>query len=226
MILPGYLETPGLSNSDQVDASPSLRIGGPQMARIDPLPREELAEFETGFAMVEQMMGFVPNSMFTMPRVPGLLPAFQAMGAAIMTGNVISRELTQMVAQIASTAAGCRYCQAHTAHTGERAGVSAEKLADVWLFETSGHFDDAERAALRLAFKAASQPNAATAEDFAACQEFYNEAQISAIVATVSFFGFLNRWNDTMATDLEEQPMAFGQRVLADTGWEPGRHAT
>jgi len=133
------------------------------MARIDPLPREELADFEPGFAMVEQMMGFVPNSMFTMPRVPGLLPAFQAMGAALMTGNVISRELTQMVAQIASTVAGCRYCQAHTAHTAERAGVS--------------------------------------------------------------FFGFLNRWNDTMATDLEEHPMAFGQRVLAEGGWEAGKHA-
>lgn len=194
------------------------------MARIDPLPREELAEFEPGFALVEQMMGFVPNSMPTMARVPGLLPAFQAMGAALMTGNVISRPLTQMVAQIASTAAGCRYCQAHTAHTAERAGVSAEKLADVWLFETSDHFDAAERAALRLAFKAASQPNAATDEDFAACAEFYDDAQITAIVGTVSFFGFLNRWNDTMATDLEETPMAFGQRVLADGGWEAGKH--
>lgn len=195
------------------------------MARIDPLPREELAEFESGFAIIEQMMGFVPNSLFTMARVPGLLQGFQAMGAAVMGGSVISRELTQMVAQIASTAAGCRYCQAHTAHTAERAGVSAEKLADVWLFETSDHFDDAERAALRLAFHAASQPNAATEEDFAACAEFFDETQISAIVATVAFFGFLNRWNDTIATDLEDDPMAFGQRVLADGGWEAGRHA-
>lgn len=195
------------------------------MARIDPLPREELAEFEPGFAMVEEMMGFVPNSMFTMPRVPGLLPAFQALGVAVMANGLISRELNQMVAQVASSAAGCRYCQAHTAHTAERLGVSDEKLADLWLFETSEHFDDAERAALRLAFKAGSQPNVATAEDFEACAEFYDEAQISAIVATVSFFGFLNRWNDTMATDLEEHPMAFGERVLTGSGWEAGKHA-
>ncbi len=194
------------------------------MARIDPLPREELADFEAGYAMVEEVMGFVPNSMFTMPRVPGLLPAFQALAGTILMNGLISRELTQMVAQIASSAAGCRYCQAHTAHTAERAGVSEEKLADLWLFETSDHFDDAERAALRLAFKAGSQPNAATDEDFAACAEFFDDAQISAIVATVSLFGFLNRWNDTMATDLEEHPMAFGQRVLADGGWEAGKH--
>ena len=196
------------------------------MARIEPIPREELAEFEPGFDMVEQMMGFVPNSMPTMARVPGLLPAFQALGRAILMNGLIPPELGQMVAQVASTAAGCRYCQAHTAGTAARLGVSEEKLADLWLFETSDHFDDAERAALRLAFKAASQPNAATDEDFAVCAEFFDEAQISAIVATVSFFGFLNRWNDTMATDLEEHPLTFGGRVLADAGWEPGKHAS
>lgn len=195
------------------------------MARIEPLPREELAEFDAGYAMVEDVMGFVPNSMFTMPRVPGLLPAFQALAGTVLMNGLISRELTQMVAQVASSAAGCRYCQAHTAHTAERVGVSDEKLADLWLFETSPHFDDAERAALRLAFKAGSQPNVATDEDFAACAEFFDEAQISAIVATVSLFGFLNRWNDTMATDLEEHPMEFGNRVLGAGGWEPGKHA-
>lgn len=195
------------------------------MARVDPLTREELAEFEPGFQMVEQVMGFVPNSMFTMARVPGVLPTFQAMAGAILMNGVISRELTQMVAHIASVAAGCRYCQAHTAHSAERVGVSEEKLADLWVFETSPRFDAAERAALRLALHAASQPNVATEADFAACREHYDDAQISAIVATVSLFGYLNRWNDTMATDLEDGPMEFGHRVLADAGWEAGKHA-
>jgi hypothetical protein len=53
------------------------------MARIEPRARETFAENEEGFAMVEQVMGFVPNSMFTMARVPGLLPAFQPLGAAV-----------------------------------------------------------------------------------------------------------------------------------------------
>ena len=130
-----------------------------------------------------------------------------------------------MVAQVASTAAGCRYCQAHTAHSAERLGVSEEKLADLWMFETSDHFDDAERAALRLAFHAGSQPNVATDEDFADCAVHFDDAQISAIVATISLFGYLNRWNDTMATDLEDSPTRFGERVLAPNGWEAGKHA-
>jgi len=195
------------------------------MARIDPLPRHDLEAFEPGFVMVEQVMGFVPNSMFTMARVPGLLRSFQSLAGTILMNGLISPELTQMVAQVASTAAGCRYCQAHTGHSAERLGVSEEKLADLWSFETSDHFDAAERAALRLAFHAGSQPNGATNEDFAACAEHFDEDQISAIVATISLFGYLNRWNDTMATDLEASPARFGERVLAPNGWEAGKHA-
>lgn len=195
------------------------------MARIEPLGREALAEHEAGLARVEQLMGFVPNSMLTMARVPGLVPAFQGLGAAVMANGLISPDLVQMVAQVASIAAGCRYCQAHTGHTAERLGVPEDKLAEIWSFETSDKFTEAERAALRLALSAGSVPNAATEADFAACREHYNDDQIAAIVAVVAFFGYLNRWNDTMATELEPSPGAFGERVLTDQGWEIGKHA-
>ncbi len=195
------------------------------MARVEPLAREELGEFEERFALVEQMMGFVPNSMFTMARVPGLLGAFQQLGAVVLGSPLIPRELAQMVAQVASTAAGCRYCQAHTGHTAERVGVSEEKLADLWVFETSEHFSDAERAALRLALNAGAVPNTVTDEHFAACREHFSDEEIASIVAVISFFGYLNRWNDTMATDLEDDPLEFGHRVLGAAGWEAGNHA-
>ena len=194
------------------------------MAHIEPLDREDLAEFEPGFAMVEQMMGFVPNSMFTMARVPGLLPAFQGLGAAVLSGQVISRELSQLVAMMVSVGAGCRYCQAHTGHTAERMGISPDKLEAMWQFETSELFDDAERAALRIAFHAGQQPNAATADDFAAASAFYSDEELTAIVAVCSFFGFLNRWNDTMATTLEDSPLHFGETVLAANGWQASKH--
>lgn len=37
-------------------------------------------------------------------------------------------------------------------------------------------------------------------------------------------FGFLNRFNDTMATPLEDEPIEVGERILADHGWSPGKH--
>ena len=194
------------------------------MARVDPLPRETLAEHEERLALVEQLMGFVPNSMFTMARVPGLLEAFQGLGRAVLANPLIPPDLTQMIAMVASTAGGCRYCQAHTGHTAERFGVPEEKLAEIWSYETSDLFDDAERAALRIAQAGGSVPNEATDEMFDVARQFYTDDQLAAIVAAVAMFGYLNRWNDTMATELEPSPTGFGERVLAANGWEAGKH--
>jgi hypothetical protein len=33
-------------------------------------------------------------------------------------------------------------------------------------------------------------------------------------------FGFLNRWNDTLATPLEDEPIAIGEKFLAPRGFE------
>jgi hypothetical protein len=41
----------------------------------------------------------------------------------------------------------------------------------------------------------------------------------------VALFGWLNRWNDTLATPLEEAPLSFARESLAESGWEPGPHA-
>ncbi len=37
-------------------------------------------------------------------------------------------------------------------------------------------------------------------------------------------FGFLNRWNDTMATPLEHVPLLFAQQAAGERGWSPGKH--
>jgi hypothetical protein len=44
-------------------------------------------------------------------------------------------------------------------------------------------------------------------------------------VAVIALFGFLNRFNDTMATELESSPIAAGTRFLAEHGWSVGKHA-
>ena len=195
------------------------------MARIDPLPLDTLGELADQLTWMEKEMGFMPNGFPTMARVPGLPEAFQAMGRAVMMNGLITPELLTMVAHVASTASGCRYCQAHTGYGAEQLGVSAEKLATVWEFETSDLFDDAERAALRLAFHGGAVPNLVTDADIANAREHFTDDQITAIVAVISTMGFLNRWNDTMATELEDVPASFGDRVLTHRGWEIGKHA-
>jgi hypothetical protein len=40
----------------------------------------------------------------------------------------------------------------------------------------------------------------------------------------VALFGFLNRWNDAMATELEAPAAADGERWLAAQGWSRAKH--
>ncbi len=194
------------------------------MPRVSPLSREELSEFEETFSMIEQAAGFIPNSMLTMGRVPGILRAFSGLTAAVLGTGTVSRELKQLVAFVSSQSAGCRYCQAHTAYAAEEIGVAEQKIQGAFEFETSDLFDQREKAALRVAADAGLAPNATTDAQFEELHKHFDDNEIVELVAVISIFGWLNRWNDTMATELENSPLQFAQRQLAAGGWEVGRH--
>ncbi|MEM7140984.1 MAG: carboxymuconolactone decarboxylase family protein [Actinomycetota bacterium] len=195
------------------------------MPHIPPIPREDLPQYEEFFALIEGAMGFVPSSLRTMAHVPAVLDGFMALVPGVMLNPALSPELMNLVSHVTSNAAGCRYCQAHTAATAANQGTDPEKLAAAWEFETSERFTDAERAALRLAFHAGVTPSAVTRDDFDALERHYSTEEIVSIVAVISLFGWLNRWNDTMATQLEDEPAIFAGAALADAGWEIGKHA-
>ena len=113
---------------------------------------------------------------------------------------------------------------AHTAGAALQLGIEDRKLEAVWEFRTSPLFPDAERAALEVAIAGAAQPNAVTDELFAELKRHWSEGQIVEIVAVIAMFGFMNRWNDTMATPLEEEPIEVGEKHLAKSGWSVGKH--
>ena len=114
---------------------------------------------------------------------------------------------------------------AHTAGAALRLGISADKLDAVWEFRTSPLFSDAERMALEFAMAAAAVPNDVTDELVGQMKRHWTDGQIVEITAVASLFGFLNRWNDSMATPLEEEPIEVGEKHLAAHGWRVGKHA-
>ena len=197
------------------------------MSRVKPVDEDALAEMDDVFASVQARMGFIPMSQKVMAHKPALVRAFIELGRAIYSQDEgsIPMPLKSLIANMASKSAGCMYCVAHTGSTGSRAGVEDEKIAAIWVFETSDLFSDAERAALSFAQAAAQVPNAVTEEDFAELRRHFSEFQIVEIMSVVSMFGFLNRWNDSMATALEEEPTAFANRAINETGWTPGKYA-
>jgi len=160
-----------------------------------------------------------------MQRNPKLASALAQMTAAVWDPEgKVDRGFKRIVAHVASRAAGCQYCMAHTAGGALHFGVEDKKLAAVWEYQTSPLYNAAERATLDFAVAAASVPNAVTDDMFAELRKYWTEEQIVEIVGVISLFGFLNRWNDTFATPLEDEPIEVGQKYLVRGGWEIGKH--
>ncbi|MGI9261741.1 MAG: carboxymuconolactone decarboxylase family protein [Woeseiaceae bacterium] len=197
------------------------------MPHMKPLAFDSVAEdIQERFIHYKNTRGFTPNSIQTMARRPNIVRAFMQLNQAVLYEGSVSEELKMLVSLIASQAAGCRYCQAHMANLSKIYDASAEKIARVWEFETADCFTDAERAALRLAYKGALAPAQATDEDFSEAYKYFSEEEVVEIVASIALFGFLNRWNDTMATELEELPAEVAQQTIGDEfGWEAGKHS-
>jgi len=219
------------------------------------LSQQQEQQFKLIFDSVKKNLGFVPNSIKYLAHKPFILGSLGTLHTSIMgfsspssptkiTGlklffknfiwalkarkqsdNEVPRALKNLVAYMASSAAGCRYCQAHTAYEAFHQGVSIEKIQALWQFENSEYFDVAEVAALRFALAAGSHPNAVEVTHHEALKKYYTVAQVTEIIATVALFGFLNRWNDSVATPLENEPADFAQRYLSQSGWNIGKHA-
>ena len=194
------------------------------MPLVEPLPPDadesvrKLSEFFGG------PLGFTPNSILTMQRRPEIARAFIELNIAVTQPVHIDNQLKRMIGYMASYAAGCRYCQAHLALGTSRFGASDEKVAALWQYGSSPLFSDAERAALDFALAAASVPNGVTDEIADELKRHYSDDAIVEILAEVALMGFLNRWNDSMATVLEPEPGKLGTDLLESSGWSPGKH--
>jgi alkylhydroperoxidase family enzyme len=136
----------------------------------------------------------------------------------------VSGQLKQEVFVIASQASGCVHCQSHGSFHLNALGVDATRIQALWDFERSPLFSDAERAAYRLALAAGSVPNATEPGHFEELHKHYSDQQIREILAVIAMGGFLNRWNDTVATVTDQESVDFAMRTLTPVGWKVGKH--
>jgi alkylhydroperoxidase family enzyme len=195
------------------------------MAHIAPTSRAKVPEFEGYFQGLEVGAGYVPNAFLTMARIPALFAGYVQFSLGLAEADSVDRGLKVLMSHIASSAFGCRFCEAHSGSLAVHRGVEADKVANVWEFEQSDLFSEAERAALRFARDMGQVPNAVTADHFVDLRRHFTEDQIVEMVAAVCMFGFWNRWNDTMATDLEEPIYKVASAVLGPRGWSMGKFA-
>src|SRR5688572_32877296 len=121
------------------------------MPLVDPLPADHSDEVAQVARFFESTLGFPPNSVLTMQRRPGIAKAFTLLNRAVMeNGGRVTSEQKRLIGHLASAAAGCRYCEAHTALAAERFGATDERLAAIWEFRGSPLFSPAEKAAFEF----------------------------------------------------------------------------
>jgi alkylhydroperoxidase family enzyme len=97
--------------------------------------------------------------------------------------------------------------------------MKEEKVADILNYSASRHYTDKEKVLLDLAFAAGMTPNKSTKSHFDNLKKHFSKKEIIDIVSVIALFGFLNRWNDTMGTVLEEIPENFVENKLKPLGW-------
>lgn len=133
-------------------------------------------------------------------------------------------QLNLMVFTVSSLAAGCRHCQAHGAYGLDKTGVALEKIQGLWQFETSDLFSERERAALRLGVAGGQTPNAIEPEHHAAIREHFSDDEARTLISVIALAGFMNRYNDSLATVTDAESRDWAQTHLGGLGWDIGKH--
>ena len=136
----------------------------------------------------------------------------------------VSSALKREIAYLSSMTTGCRYCEAHAIRAAERYGSSEDRMNHIWEYKTYAAFTERERAAFDLAIAASQVPNAVNDTIAEKVRLYWEEAEIVEIMGVVALFGYLNRWNDSMGTQLEGPAADSAQSILGHRGWTSGKH--
>jgi AhpD family alkylhydroperoxidase len=108
----------------------------------------------------------------------------------------------------------CLYCVTQHEVVSERLGVTPEKQADLVgvAYRTSPNFTEAERAILDLCVQVVLDPEQIPPETWASVHQYFSDAQIVEILATIGAYIQVSKFGDAMGVELE--PVFHGRRSL------------
>jgi len=195
------------------------------MPLVKPLSPESNSEVKKLAEFFNETLGFCPNSVLTMQIRPDIASSFINLNKAVMANNgSVSSALKRLIAWVSSDATGCRYCQAHSIRAAERYDADQEQLDNIWEYRTHPAFNESEREALDFALAASQIPNAVDEDLQQRLQDNWNDGEIVEMLGVISLFGYLNRWNDSMGTTIEDGAVESAEKYLVKHGWNKGKH--
>ena len=189
---------------------------------VKPLKSED-KELKKLIKFYDETLGFCPNSIKTMFIRPQIAYAFINLNKAVMENRgELSSKVKRLIGYLASTVSGCKYCQAHTIRAAERYGSNNKQLNEICDFKESSAFTEKEKIAFEFTIAASSIPNQIDDKISLKLKEHWDDGEIVEMLGVISLFGFLNRWNDSMGTPIEEGALESGNKVIKN--WNPNKH--
>jgi uncharacterized peroxidase-related enzyme len=197
------------------------------MSYLKPLSSKNNPELINVIENFKKNIGFVPNSIMIMQRCPEILKGLNTLSNAIMNhDSSISVGFKKLLGFFVSKTSGCEYCQAHALVAAKQHGISQDKLNDIWTYKTSEHYSEAERSAINLAIATGSRPNEVNENMINNVLKYWTEKELIELLSAIALYGFLERWNSSLATQLEDKPKMLAADIFAKGGvtWNNGKH--
>jgi len=173
------------------------------MSRIRTLDVQDVSEEVAGILEeINQAFGYVPNLFSTYAHHPPLLEANWNKVKRVMMEGVLARKSKEAIALLVSQDNGCNYCV--VAHTGalKMIGVSDEEIERISAQLDDADFTPAERALIRFARKANSDPHKVSDDEFAALKAIgVTDAQIIESLGVMEVFAAFNKFLDVLQVE-------------------------
>lgn len=126
---------------------------------------------------------------------------------------------------VASRAAECAYCSAHSCSFAIRRGAAIDKVATAYgSTANDARHTPGEQAVMVAAESLSRVPSTFTSADRARLEQHFPAAQSEWLALAVAMMGFLNKFMDAAGVPLEHQTAAEAEAVISGSGWVPGKH--
>ncbi len=169
-----------------------------QLTNIDLSTAEGKAKDLLG--AVQQAMGATPNIFTAMANAPAALEGLLGLNGAL-AGGALDARLREKLALVTAGANGCDYCASAHTFLGDKAGISADELAQ----NLTGRSDvSRDQAALHFALRLIDERGRVSAVDVQAVRDAgFSDEEVVEILAHVALNTFTNYFNEAFQVAID-----------------------
>ncbi len=165
-------------------------------------PKQMTSDVEAILREIHQAFGYVPNLFTTYAHHPPLLEANWNKVKRVMMEGDLARKTKEAIALLVSQDNGCNYCVAAHTEALKMIGIADEEIKRISSQLDAAEFTPAERALIRFARKANTDPHKVSDEEFAALKATgVTAAQIIEALGVMEVFTAFNKFLDVLQVE-------------------------